>query len=194
MKATLLATPTAELVRVRCDEFDRDPSTQLAEDALGQLWAQFPRNTETAHVLLKVLVLNKLYSAQVRDIDVEILARHIAGLGIDPLLAEGSPSTVDLITNCDNLRNYFSFASKYCSWHNPDAYPIYDSRVDECLWSYQKRDGFAKKKFLRKDLWVYPGFCEVVTQFRDFYKLGSFNFKAIDKFLWLQGESLFSAT
>jgi hypothetical protein len=157
MKATLLATPTAELVRIRCDEFDRDPSTHLAEDALGQLWVQFPRNTETAHVLLKVLALNKLNSTQVRDIDVEILARHIAGIGIDPLLAEGSPSTVDLITNCVNLRNYFSFASKYCSWHNPDTYPIYDSRVDECLWSYQKRDGFAKAKFLRKDLWGYPG-------------------------------------
>ena len=91
MKATLLATPTAELVRIRCDEFDRDPSTHLAEDALGQLWVQFPRNTETAHVLLKVLALNKLNSTQVRDIDVEILARHIAGIGIDPLLAEGSP-------------------------------------------------------------------------------------------------------
>jgi hypothetical protein len=141
MSGLLLATPTVELVKAKCDEFDGDPSTRLAEDALGQLWAALPRNTDAPHVLLKVLALNKLYNTRVRDIDVEILARHIAGLGIDPLIAEGSSSTVERITHCDNLRNYFSFATKYCSWHNPDAYPIYDTRVDECLWSYKKQDG-----------------------------------------------------
>ena len=192
MKLKSLAGPTADLVRAKCDEFDREPSTRLTEEALGQLWAQFPRNSETSHVLLKILALNKLYSAQVRDIDVETLARHIAGLGIDALLAEGSPRTVDLVTRCDNLRNYISFASKYCSWHNPDAYPIYDSRVDECLWFYKKQERFAE--FHREDLRVYPKFREVVIQFRDFYNLGSFNFKAVDKFLWLQGQSLFSET
>src|ERR1035441_4466598 len=140
----LLATPTVELVKAKICEFDGDPSTRLGEDALGQLWAQFPRNTETPHVLLKVLALNNLYRTRVRDIDVETLARHIAGLGIDPLLAEGSASAVDLISHCDKLRDCVSFATKYCSWHNPDAYPIYDSRVNECLWSYKKQDGFAK--------------------------------------------------
>lgn len=79
----LLATPTVELVRARCDEFDRDPSTRLTEDALRERRLQFPRNTETSHVLLKVLVLNKLYSARVLDNDIVPLARHITGLGID---------------------------------------------------------------------------------------------------------------
>jgi hypothetical protein len=37
--------------------FDSDRSTHLAEDALGQLWAKFPQNTEMPHVLLKVLIL-----------------------------------------------------------------------------------------------------------------------------------------
>jgi hypothetical protein len=82
MKSAMLATPTVELVKAKGDEFDSDPSTQLGEAALGQLRAQFPRNTETPHVLLKVLALNRLYRAGVLDIDVEILARHIAGLGI----------------------------------------------------------------------------------------------------------------
>lgn len=202
MSGLLLATPTVELVRARCDEFDKE---RLAEDALRQLWERFPRNTETSHVLLKVLALNKLYSTRVRDIDVETLARHIAGLDIDPLLAKGSPCTVARITQCNNLRNYYSFATKYCSWHNPDAYPIYDTRVDECLWFYKKQDGHQKgyPKFHRQDLFDYPKLREVVTEFCHFYKLGlvdpldawsiggSFNFRAIDKFLWLQAESLF---
>lgn len=198
----MLATPTVELVKAKGDEFDSD---QLVEAALGQLRAQFPRNTEIPHVLLKVLALNKLYNARVLDIDVEILARHIAGLGIDAILAEGSPSAVDLITHCDKLRRgCYAFATKYCSWHNPDAYPIYDTRVDECLWSYKKQDGHKEgyPKFHRQDLRCYPKLREVVIKFCNFYKLGlvdpldagsigSFNFKAIDKFLWLQGESLF---
>jgi len=187
----VLAIPTVELVTMRCDEFDSDPSTRLGEDALGQLWAHFPRNTEAAHVLLKVLALNSRYSAQVRDIDIETLARHIAGLSIDPQLAEGSASTVHLITHCGNLRHYFSFATKYCSWHNPDAYPIYDRNVDACLWSYKKENSFAK--FQHQDLWDYARLRDVVTEFRTFFKLDSFNFKAIDKFLWSQGDSLLRA-
>lgn len=122
-----LPQPTAELVTAAGIEFDKDPSTQLGEEALKLLFTQFPRNTDISEVLLKALTLNKLYSARVRDIDVDPLARHIASLRIDPLLVEGSPSAVDVISKCDGLRQYFSFASKYCSWHNASAYPIYDS-------------------------------------------------------------------
>jgi hypothetical protein len=78
-------------------------------------------------VLLKALALNKLYSTRVLDKDIEPLARHIAGLCIEPSLREGRPDAVDRIANCSGLQLYFSFASKYCSWHNPRPYPIYDS-------------------------------------------------------------------
>src|SRR5271167_2924716 len=100
MKTASLPTPTVELVQAECDAFDQEPSTQLGEEALGLLWAQYPRNAETSHVLLKVLVLNKLYSTQIRDIDVEPLSRHIARIGIDSLLTRGSLEAVDLIANC----------------------------------------------------------------------------------------------
>src|ERR1700722_14197636 len=98
MDTTSLPIPTVDFVVKEGREFDRE--NQLIEDALGLLWAQFPHNTDTSHVLLKVLILNKLYSTQVRDIDVLPLARHITGLGIDSLLTQGSLEAVDLITNC----------------------------------------------------------------------------------------------
>ncbi|HEX7422960.1 MAG TPA: hypothetical protein VF311_03600, partial [Terriglobales bacterium] len=60
----------------------------------------------------------------------EPIARHIAGLCIDPIIAQGASRAVGLITNCDGLRKYFSFATKFCSWHNPAAYPIYDGNVE----------------------------------------------------------------
>jgi hypothetical protein len=122
-----LPRPTNELVSAAAAEFDADPSIQLAEKAVGEPFTQFPQNTEISHVLWKTTALNTLHSARVRDIDIGPLTRHIAGLRIDPLLQEGRPEAVDLIWNCDGLLKYFSFASKYCSWHNPTAYPIYDS-------------------------------------------------------------------
>jgi hypothetical protein len=42
------------------------------------------------------LVLNRLFSTRVSDIDVELLARRIAGLGIDRRLDQGVLEAVDL--------------------------------------------------------------------------------------------------
>ena len=152
------------------------------------LRAKFPQNTETSHVLLKVLVLNKLYTTRIRDIEVEPLACHIAGLGIDPLLDHGSLHAVDLITNCPDLRKCYSFATKFCSWHNPMAYPIYDGNVDECLWSYKKQDTFAT--FHRQDLVCYEKLVATISAFSKHYGLSSLTFKQLDKFLWRLGDQI----
>jgi hypothetical protein len=61
----LLPTPTLELVKAECAAFDQE--CQLTEEALENLRVQFPRNTDISHVLLKVLVLNKLYSTRIND-------------------------------------------------------------------------------------------------------------------------------
>jgi hypothetical protein len=181
----IFPTPTVELVKARCYKFDHDPSTQLVENAVRSLWATYPQNDVETHVLLKVLVLNKLYSTWVNDIDVAPLSRHITERGIDLFLEQGSTSAVELICDCPKLKRYFSFATKFCSWHNPIAYPIYDRNVDECLWAYRNQDHFAK--FQRQNLRKYPVFYDTMIAFRDFYKLGSFTFRELDKFLWLEG-------
>ena len=182
----MLPAPTVEIVKAECDAFDDE--NKLTEESLRQLRAQFPKNTDVPHVLLKVLVLNKLYSTRVNDVDVEPLARHIARLGIDSIITQGSLNAVDLITACPNVRRYYSFATKYCSWHNPTAYPIYDRYVDECLWSYKKQDHFAT--FHRQDLWYYGKLVEMVIAFRSHYGLDSLTFKQLDKFLWRSGERI----
>jgi hypothetical protein len=186
MKTALLPTPTVELVEAECCKFDR--VDKLKEDALRLLWIQFPHNTETSHVLLKVLVLNKLYNAWVLDKDVEPLARHIVTLNIDPLLDQGELAAVELIYTCPPLKMYYSFATKFCSWHNPTAYPIYDRNADECLWSYKKQDRFAN--FHRRDLEYYERFVATVTAFRNHYGLSSFTFRQLDKFLFRSGDEI----
>lgn len=179
----MLPTITVELVQTECDAFDLE--NELIEEALRQLRTQFPHNTEAAHVFLKVVVLNQLYNTRINNIDVEPLARRIAGIGIDALLDQGSFVAVDRITICPPLKRYLSFASKFCSWHNPAAYPIYDRNARTCLWAYRKQDKFAK--FQEQDLWVYADFCAAVTSFSSHYGLGRFNLKQLDKLLYRVG-------
>lgn len=181
-----LPVPTPELIRDACKRFDSE--NLLMEDALRQLLEQFPENNEVSHVLLKVLVLNKLYNTRVNDVDVQGLAKHIADLGVDEPIKQGDTAIVERIYTCEGLRMYYSFATKFCSWHNPDSYPIYDSYAEECLWAYRKQQGFAA--FKRQDCGVYNRYKAVVNTFRRHYGLDDFTFKEIDKFLWQTGERL----
>jgi hypothetical protein len=53
---------------------------------------------------------------------------------VDSALAAGSPEIFDKIARVTirgKEHNFFSFATKYCSWHYPEVYPIWDSRVDK---------------------------------------------------------------
>jgi hypothetical protein len=184
----MLPRPTVELVHAECKTFDDE--NWLCEEALGQLRTQFPVNTDVRHAFLKVLVLNKLYGTMIRDIDIEIVATHIVGLAkdrlLDQLLDQGSLEAVFLIADCPNVKEYLSFASKFCSWHNPTAYPIYDRNVRECLYSYQKQDSFAE--FQNKDdLYYYRKLFDAVLAFRNHYGLTSLNFKQLDKFMYRSG-------
>ena len=83
-------------------------------------------------------------------------------------------------------RHYYSFATKYCSFHSPAIYPIYDNIVDGVLWHLSNRDDFIK--FKRQDLKDYEKFIEVLEAFKDYYGLQSFNFKDLDRYMWQLGK------
>jgi hypothetical protein len=184
--------PTQDLVRIACDEFDS--GNVIVEAALRELFNHYPHNDNEAHVLLKVVALNRLYSTNI--FAVYDMAHHIwrQGKDIDSALAEGDPEIVDkiapvTITATLKGRNNYSFASKYCSWHKDASYPIWDSRVDRYLRSLRRTD-FAKFLPISGELWNhYPEFVTLMTAFRNFYDLRSFSFKDIDKFLWKHGGS-----
>jgi hypothetical protein len=206
--------PNPSSVREACRRFDKENA--VVERALAELFRQYPTNDDEAHVLLKVVALNRLYSANIYA--VYDVARHIyrhaeevdSALKADP----PSPEAVDQIVQVKILatgkqRGYWAFATKYCSWHRPESYSIWDSRVARSLrslkgspftrpdkwtqypqFAYTDVNGVAR---WRPDNWTqYRQFAYLMNQFRDFYSLGSFTFKEIDKFLWLSGESLMS--
>jgi hypothetical protein len=172
--------PTEDLVQAEVAKFDKD--NKLPERALKELIEHFPKNADPAHILLKVVAINRLYTTNI--FNVYRVVSHIADLKIDTDLETGS---IDLVGKMawvpigDKKRNNLSFASKYCSWHRPDCYPIYDSRAEESLWAYREEIGLRSRNEL----------CyQAVKRFRDRFKLGDLSFKQIDKFLYHTGNDL----
>lgn len=198
--------PTAENVKKACKQFVNEFNEP--DSALFELFARYPKNTDHKHVLLKVVALNALYSTMIRVYStitptVYEVANHIVAIGdeIDSGLEAGSPGLVLTISkiskkvNKDEKTFYnYSFATKYCSFHRPEHYPIYDSRVYEYLRRLRNRDkhidgGF--RQFKNEELWDYPLFKGIVDEFRITYGLQEFTYKEIDAFLYIEGGKFF---
>lgn len=190
-----LEKPTVEAVKAAGKTFDKE--NKIIEDALVGLLEHYPNNIKTADVLLKVLTLNALYSTQIplygnRIPTVWEVVDHIVDLKIDSALDLGSSDLVFNIAKTEiqgkKIHYNYSFATKYCSWHRQDLFPIYDSRVDEYLWHLQNQ-GYIDP-FKRQELKKYSKLKEIITEFQDKCGLGEFNFKQIDKFLYYEGGKL----
>jgi hypothetical protein len=165
------------------------------EKALSLLFqTTFPKNTELREVLIKCSVLNDFYGTNIYG--VFPVARHIVRLGIDERLARGDVTVVgDIATGHGILAksgkeiSFFSFATKYCSHHRPNAYPIYDGYVDAVLRYFRNEDGFAA--FRNDDLRKYERFKRVICEFQEYYSLEQFTVKELDEYLWQLGKAHF---
>ena len=84
-----------------------------------------PNNKVIEHVLLKISVLNDIYST--RTYDTYSVAKHIVGKNIDVRLYAADYSLVNNIAALPirgKTTNFYSFASKYCSRHKPKSSPV----------------------------------------------------------------------
>ena len=190
-----LQTPTNELVEEYIDKFNKDERYYLADKAIINLFQKFPENKNLEDILLKISVINDLYSTNI--FGTFIMARHIQQLNIDSGLQQGNADIVTTITSGHGIRskkndkeiNFYSFATKYCNWHNKDAYPIYDSFVDKILIAYRDKDSFSKFKDI--ELKNFKRFKDIIADFKNNYSLTRYNLKEIDKFLWIYGKTNF---
>ncbi|ODS39372.1 hypothetical protein BEH94_10640 [Candidatus Altiarchaeales archaeon WOR_SM1_SCG] len=66
-------------------------------------------------------------------------------------------------------RNLYSFATKYCSHHKPEDYPIYDSFVEKLLLHFKREDTFYE--FRKSDLKKYSAYKNILREFKKFYGL-----------------------
>ncbi len=182
--------PSTEQVEFYLDKWDSLENYHLQENALNKLFALCPKNTDIIDVLLKASALNDFYSTNIFSI--YPVAKHICALEIDARLKEGDVTLVTDIQHIsigDTEKNFYSFASKYCSHHSPLDYPIYDSYVDEVLRYFKNRDSFSD--FVDGDLKDYVKFKCILMDFRAFYGLDKYNLKQIDQYVWQLGKNYF---
>ena len=184
-----LPIPTSKLLSQAVARFDSDARYGPSDSVLSRVFSHQPNNDVLQDILIKVVLLNGLYNTNV--FAVTAMALHIQNLGIDPELAPASPDLVDKIAWLkigENSRRHYSFATKYCSWHRPAEYPIYDSLVERLLWAYRAQHSFAQ--FARQDPQDYPKFKAILTKFRSYFELEEVSFRELDKFLWFTSKDL----
>lgn len=186
--------PSIEQVEFYLAKWDTLENYRLQENALNKLFFELcPNNTDIIDVLLKASALNDFYSTNIFSI--YPVAKHICTLDIDARLKAGDVTFVgdiQYVNIGDTEKNFYSFATKYCSHHNPLDYPIYDSYVDEVLRYFRNRDGFSD--FQDGDLKEYIKFKDILINFRAFYGLDKYNLKQIDQYVWLLGKDYFPKT
>lgn len=190
--------PSREEVKKCLDEWCLLENYVAQENALDKLFKEYAvDNKDMSNVLLKVATLNTFYSTNIYSI--YTVARQISCIeDVDRRLAEGDISLVDDIKKVkikDKKWKFLSFASKYCSHHNQDAFPIYDYYVEVMLEYFRDckdLNGKSFYKFHNKELKdSYKKFYDVVVAFRSAYGLDAFSLKEIDRYLWLTGKKYF---
>lgn len=192
-----LPTPTSELVEQSLSEWKNskeEPKYPVQEDALNFLFEKAcPKHDDLLQIIIKVSALNDFYSTNI--FDTYSVATHIRSVrDVKERLERGDLSLVNELA-CVKIggrdRNFYSFASKYCSHHKPDSYPIYDYYVATVLMYYRDKSRFFG--FTREDLRKYGTFVEVIKEFKTHYKLDN-SLREIDLFLWRTGRENFPRT
>ncbi len=183
--------PSAKQISKYEREWNELDNYVLQEKSLRKLFTEtYPHNTNMEDVLIKVCALNAFYSTNIYH--PFPVAKRIVELNIDEDLNKQDLTLVNKIAVVnlnEKTRENYSFATKYCSHHSPELYPIYDYYVERMLMHFKKVDEFAK--FTLKGLKDYPNFYSVLKQFSDHYDLGRFDLKAIDRYLWIAGKENF---
>ena len=150
--------PTEKEVNKYLQKWDSLENYVLQEKALNKLFFEtYPKNNDINDILIKASSLNDFYSTNIFSIFP--VAKHILELNIDRRLENGDTTLVNdiariKINNVD--KNFYSFATKYCSHHYPEVFPIYDSFVEICFIYFYKKDKFYD--FSKEDLKDYTKF------------------------------------
>lgn len=186
-----IPNPSKDEVKKYLQKWDSLDNYVLQESSLDKLFLKtYPNNTDINDILIKASSLNDFYSTNIFSIF--SVAKHILELNIDERLKAGDETLVNdiakIIINNKN-KNFYSFASKYCSHHYPTEYPIYDNNVEKVLLYFKKRDKFDD--FTKEDLKNYKTFKKILITFKNFYKIDEYDLKEIDKYIWQLGKEYF---
>tara|TARA_B100000586_G_C19938807_1_gene354607 strand:+ start:112 stop:699 length:588 start_codon:yes stop_codon:yes gene_type:complete len=183
--------PTEDIIKDYLYKWKTLEKYVVQESSINLLFNKLcPENKNIEDIMLKASVLNDFYSTNI--FDVFTVSKHILDCNIDHDLENKDENLVNKIALVDikgKTKNFYSFASKYCSHHRPEVYPIYDSYVDKMLMYFKGKDKFYS--FIKEDLKKYNRFLKIIRKFQHHYNLENFTLREIDVYLWLAGKDYF---
>ena len=172
------------------DIWDRDDKKSRIQDfILEKIQKQHPSTSEIEDIYIKVSLLNDFYSTSI--LDTWGMANHIKNLNLSVI--DGNPDIVNQIAKIkynDKEYNMYSFATKYCSLHNPEKYPIYDGYVEDVLIYLMNTGKIHNLYTTQQDLRDYSKFRNALNIIDN--KLGNIGYKKVDMYLWALGKKYFS--
>lgn len=163
---------------------------------------RFPYNTDPTEVAIKISVINLVDSVQLARSKSKLSLCNLVDIilsisDFDRRIEEGYPSLVEEIAKQSKKNhniNVFSFASKYCHYHNScvhdkDDYSIYDSIVGCNLYRF---DDEIKKTY--PDKWRsecdYRSYNDAIGRILEKNNIAHPKKRALfDNFVWYHGRS-----
>ena len=169
MKKITIPAPCQQQLNDYCNKWKNDKALEnyrIQEQALNKLFHELlPLNNDISAILIKSSILNDFYSTNIFAI--YPVAKRIKSLDIDRRLKEGDANLVMDIKNVTvngKNKSFYSFATKYCSHHDAENYPIYDTYVDEVLRHFRRESKFCS--FKNQDLKDYCQFKQILIEFQ----------------------------
>ena len=167
--------------------------------------------SDTDKILIQICALDAFYGTQTPSKFLIPFAEKIRDSNFNERIKCECLDIVNTIANVDDKkhghRNICSLSTKYCSFHNPDVYPIYDKRVGQMLLAFNEEQGhecfydsckscglttkaLAYDTASKRVVENYKEYCKLIEKFRECYELDKeeFSLKDIDRYLWLAGK------
>lgn len=163
-------------------------------DLITRCLKKFPLNTDPDVVAMKIGLIditNSTHLSQHKSkISMVELANIIAAIpDVDERIKNGDPEVVNIIARSNGKINLFSFASKYCCYHNSNLYENDDfSILDTVLKEYLPRyfDDVSKGQIQKwQDTFNYKAYNDYITRKLDELRITVENRKRkFDHFVW----------
>lgn len=207
------------VIQKEIDDFEEvskaeaDQENMLKEKLLKKVFL-IPVFDNVQSVLMQVTLLNSFYNTQIKNMNLVAVAKRIVDLNakykikehgiVEHLLfRETDPEKYRQLVNLiayskefDNTGNYYSFASKYCSWYVQNRFPIVDSFSKGFI--FRATEGFkiGNRTVIPNDLNDYHVFCQLYDHFVMHLRedIGiHYTYKQVDEFIWNYSARTFNA-
>lgn len=164
------------------------------DDLITDAFKRFPNNTDPTIVAMKIGLIDITNSTHISQhkskISVVELAECIVRIkDIDERIKNGDPEVVNEIARCNGKINLFSFASKYCCYHNKNLYGRDDYSILDTVLKKHIPDYFdditTNQIKMWKDSFDYESYNDYLTRKLDELNITiPFRKRKFDHFIW----------